>query len=211
MISGMLNLQARSTTRPEVKLQLEEARSRVMMIARIHARLEHKDGHSSVMLDGLLRDVTSDLSRTLLTPDGATVALELEAAPIEVPIEKAAPIVLALNELITNSVKHSFVGRGTGEIRVSLTQVGANDALLVVEDDGVGLPPGFDPAASSGLGMGLIVGLVRQLRGTLTHGTGTKGGARFDVTFALGDGEDHGAEPAAASPRSVEPSSQAPR
>src|SRR5262249_56626410 len=133
---------------PEVRLQLEEARNRVMMVARIHGRLEQKDGRSSLMLDGLLRDVTNDLAKTLMSPDGAAVALSVDVVPIEVSVEKAAPIVLALNELITNAVKHSFSGGRTGRVRVALVPIDAGNARLVVEDDGVGLPPDFDPAAS---------------------------------------------------------------
>jgi two-component sensor histidine kinase len=55
----------------------------------------------------------------------------------------------------------------------------------VVGDDGPGLPAGFDPAQSRGLGMRLIVSLVAQLHGTL-DARNAGGGARFAVRCPVG-------------------------
>ena len=54
----------------------------------------------------------------------------------------------------------------------------------VVEDDGVGLPDGFHPDAVKSLGMQLVVQLTRQLRGTLTFGSGPQGTV-FRLVFPL--------------------------
>lgn len=196
MIAGMLNMQARGASRPDVRLQLAEARSRVMMIARIHARLEHKDGRSSVRLDHLLQDVANDLSKTLNTVEGVPIGLNVDAAAVEVSVEKAAPIVLVTNELITNAVKHSFPQGRTGNVWATLQPSDPGYLELCVEDDGVGLPAGFQPSASTGLGMSLIVGLTHQLSGTLTHGASVHGGARFAIVFPLADPEERAADTA---------------
>jgi len=47
---------------------------------------------------------------------------------------------------------------------------------LAVEDDGVGLPGGFDPAVSGGMGMNLVRMLAGQIDGELSVGRrpGTK-------------------------------------
>jgi two-component sensor histidine kinase len=45
-----------------------------------------------------------------------------------------------------------------------------NDAIAIsVRDEGVGLPPGFDPAASKRLGTRLVNALSKQLGGELTR------------------------------------------
>jgi two-component sensor histidine kinase len=55
---------------------------------------------------------------------------------------------------------------------------------LSVLDDGPGLPAGFDPAESQGLGMKIIGSLVKQIAGKLQIAPGENGrGARFTVTF----------------------------
>ena len=56
---------------------------------------------------------------------------------------------------------------------------------LVVEDDGVGLPDGFDICTSESLGMQLVQALVAQIDGTMEL-TGTRGttGTRFSMRFS---------------------------
>jgi two-component sensor histidine kinase len=53
-----------------------------------------------------------------------------------------------------------------------------------VLDDGPGLPEGFDPADSKGLGMKIVGSLVKQIGGTLQIASGRHGqGACFTVIF----------------------------
>ncbi|MBD0274482.1 MAG: hypothetical protein ICV73_21425, partial [Acetobacteraceae bacterium] len=61
---------------------------------------------------------------------------------------------------------------------------GAGDAALavLVEDDGVGLPEGFDPAATGSVGMRVVCTLARQLGAELRIGKGVSGtGAAFEL------------------------------
>jgi two-component sensor histidine kinase len=58
---------------------------------------------------------------------------------------------------------------------------------LTVQDDGPGLPEGFDPEHSSGLGMRVVTSLVQQLEGTLHAHNGS--GAHFDIDVKMKMGE----------------------
>jgi two-component sensor histidine kinase len=53
---------------------------------------------------------------------------------------------------------------------------------LAVEDDGVGLPDGFDAAASAGLGMRLVAGFAQNLTGVLEIERLCPG-SRFTIRF----------------------------
>ena len=98
------------------------------------------------------------------------------------------PLAMLASELITNALKHAFP-TGRGRIALGL-RIDGCVAHLSVEDDGIGLPPGFDPAKSPAVGMQIITGLVAQVRGRLAVGPGAERGARFDVTVPLiGAGE----------------------
>ena len=56
--------------------------------------------------------------------------------------------------------------------------------LLSVCNDGPALPPGFDPAAGTGLGMKIMLALVEQIGGTLQIGPCAQcQGTRFAVAF----------------------------
>ncbi|MDP1911091.1 MAG: hypothetical protein Q8K85_22550, partial [Hyphomicrobium sp.] len=57
--------------------------------------------------------------------------------------------------------------------------------LLSVCNEGPALPEGFDPAASEGLGMQIVLALVEQIGGKLRiDRCADCGGARFAVAFA---------------------------
>jgi two-component sensor histidine kinase len=80
--------------------------------------------------------------------------------------DKAIPLGLLINELVTNAAKHAYPG-GSGVIQVAGER---RDAELHVEvsDQGVGLPADFDidqPRAS--LGFKVIKSLLSQLGGRM--------------------------------------------
>jgi PAS domain S-box-containing protein len=77
--------------------------------------------------------------------------------------DTAMPLALILNELLTNAAKHGVNGRQEGAIRVQLTK-SEESFVLTVEDDGPGFAPDRVHRRSSGLG--LVIGLARQLGGT---------------------------------------------
>jgi two-component sensor histidine kinase len=69
-------------------------------------------------------------------------------------------------------------------VTVRLKRVDGNQFALSVADHGAGLPEGYDPQSSRGLGMKVVLAQVRQLDGRLAFGNAEKGlGARFTVFF----------------------------
>jgi two-component sensor histidine kinase len=84
--------------------------------------------------------------------------------------DKAIPLGLLINELVTNSAKHAYPD-GCGEIHVSGERRGI-DLHVDVSDRGIGLPKDFDidqPRAS--LGFKVIKSLVAQLDGRIASNT----------------------------------------
>ena len=106
--------------------------------------------------------------------------LNLQATHTGDPRLRAIPCGLLVTELVTNAFKHAFPAGRTGEVRIELHAV--DDELeLVVADDGVGLPEGFDLANVKSLGLQLVPLLADQLGGRFTVGGGP--GARFSLRF----------------------------
>jgi two-component sensor histidine kinase len=86
------------------------------------------------------------------------------------------PLGLIVNELVTNAFKHGEKKSAPLTVNVSFAQSDAG-MLLSVQDDGPGLPIGFDPGKNTGLGMRLVNGLILQLSGNLefeSSGAGTR-------------------------------------
>jgi PAS domain S-box-containing protein len=92
-----------------------------------------------------------------------SVRIVREVAPAEFDNDRAMPLALILNELLTNAVKYGCTGGDAAQIRVGLAN--GNGFELYVEDDG----PGFDlqSVRDRSSGLKLIQLLARQLRGQL--------------------------------------------
>jgi two-component system, sensor histidine kinase PdtaS len=80
---------------------------------------------------------------------------------------QAVPLGLIINEAITNAFKYAFPQERSGTVQVNLRQQADTRYALTIEDDGVGLPKGYDPSQSRSLGMTLIHGFSAQLGGEL--------------------------------------------
>ncbi len=89
---------------------------------------------------------------------------------------------MILNELLTNIMKHAFIGRDNGAITVSLSFKDKH-ATFVVEDNGVGIPKHINIATSSGFGTQLIHVLGEQLEGTIR--IEQEKGTRFVLEFEV--------------------------
>jgi len=177
LIVGLLSLQIRTAT-PEAAAQLTVAVGRVTALGRVHRRLHLLDHQEKVEFKQYLQHLCEDLAG-LLCQEGTSSLIVVEGADCEIPTAFGIPLGFIVNELITNSAKYA---KGVITVRVEKTSPACHS--LSVVDDGPGLPPGFDPAKSKGLGMRIVLSLVKQIGGELHILPGDNGrGARFRVTF----------------------------
>ncbi len=116
---------------------------------------------------------------------GAGVRTEIEIDDVEFDIDRAIPLGLIINELVTNSVKYAFPD-GAGTVRVKVRSLDGEVAVSVA-DDGVGLPGDIDPESTDTLGLTLIRILTEQLDGTLT--INRDNGTEFRITIRKPSGE----------------------
>jgi two-component sensor histidine kinase len=177
LIVSLLSLQSRTATTTEAADQLTIAARRVSALGRVHRRLHLLDHQDNVEFKEYLQNLCEDLSG-LLVQDGSGYIL-VEGAQIEIPTAMAIPLGFIVNELITNSAKYA-----EGHVSVRIHALSPTDRSLSVVDDGPGLPAGFKPEDSKGLGMKIILSLVAQIGGTLHILPGDNGrGTCFMVKF----------------------------
>ena len=178
LIVSLLSLQSRTATTPEAADQLTIAARRVAALGRVHRRLHLLDHQDHVEFKEYLQHLCEDLSG-LLFQEGSGYAIVVEGAKAEIPTTMAIPLGFIVNELITNSAKYA-----EGHITVRIEATSPTDRSLSVMDDGPGLPAGFKPADSKGLGMKIVLSLVQQIGGELHILPGDNGrGTRFTVKF----------------------------
>ncbi len=154
LVRSLLQLQARNQTSPEVRVQLEEAASRVSAIGAVHHRLHAGNSVETTDVAGYFHGLMEDV-RLMLPGDDTARPIEIDTPPIALPVTVITPLGLITMELITNSLKY-----GRGPVRVTIRAL--DKAIEVaVADDGKGFPADFDPAKGRGLGMRLVKALCK--------------------------------------------------
>ncbi|WP_313903805.1 sensor histidine kinase [Rhizobium leguminosarum] len=162
LVTGMLAMQARGTDVAEVKRALTDAGARVATIAAMHDHLWRQTDLETIDLADFLKGLCERLAQT-----SDQHAIVFEGTPCRIDADGAIQVALLVNELVTNAFKHADPSGG-GRIDVKV-ETAAEEILLAVSDQGVGLPQGFDLRDSSrnSLGMKIVGGLVRQLKAKL--------------------------------------------
>jgi two-component sensor histidine kinase len=165
IVTGLLHLQASSANDAKVSAHLAEASNRISAIARAYERLAYDTEVDSIDLGAYLREVCADA-----VSSNSHCVLDVDAAPgILLHPDRAIPIALIVNELVTNSTKHAFSGRSDNRIWVHRVRQNTDTVLISVRDNGVGLPPKFHITKSKGLGMRVVTALAKQLGGNVAQ------------------------------------------
>jgi two-component sensor histidine kinase len=175
-VVGLLRVQSRSAESEEVRSALKDAASRITTIAQVHDHLWRSTQIGFVDIADFAGELSKKLEETLAHRVGCTFS------HLMIPADKAIPIGLLINELVTNAAKHAYSGR-SGEIQVA-GELRGNDLHIEVTDQGVGLPKDFDmdqPRAS--LGFKVITSLLAQLNGRIALASNQPTGTivRLDV------------------------------
>lgn len=158
-VQTLLQLQAEMSADPTAAQELRESAGRVLTFSAMHEQLYRTGAAAEVDLSAYLRQLVRD---QVSGHAGARGRRADFTGPVIVwPASEAPTLGLILVELLTNSFKY-----GAGQVSVML-EVIEGGVMMRVEDEGQ-LPPGFDPAKSTGFGMTIVQGLLEnQTRGTM--------------------------------------------
>ncbi len=174
-VAALLRLQARRTQAEDAKAALEEAVRRVGSIAIVHETLSQAL-EETVDFD----EIADRLGAMVVDVSGVEVPVRVvrEGSFGKLSSEAATPLAMVLTELLQNAVEHGYAGvadRPAGRVVVTARRI-VGRLHVVVEDDGRGLPDGFDLDASTQLGLSIVRTLVEsELGGVLEIGPGTRG------------------------------------
>ena len=135
---------------------LDDAIRRIRLFSNIHRRL-HDPEIASGSLEAHFQGLFEDL---IAATDAAHINCKIQVDQIDLPVETILNLSLIAAELMTNAIKHAFVGQSRGTIRLTLTQTPAG-LDFVVSDDGVQKSSTFD--AKKGLGSLIIDALSEQI------------------------------------------------
>lgn len=162
IVASLLDIQSRSTE-GVARDVLRDSRSRVSVIAMTHQLLYEGSNFSGLEFGPYLNKLVQLLKQTYQREKSSVdVVLDAPLQGMRIETQKAIPCGLIVNELVVNAFKHAFPARATGTIRVVASH-DASQAVVQVGDDGVGLPAGFDLAATRSMGYQLVSMLAQQI------------------------------------------------
>jgi two-component system, sensor histidine kinase PdtaS len=178
-VAALLRLQARRLQAPEARAALEEAVRRVGSIAVVHETLSHAPDEAVDFDDiaGRVAMMASEVSTAQVMP-------KITGWFGPLPASVATPLAMVLTELLQNALQHGL-GPLAGERPAHLEVAAAREPerlIVTVTDNGAGLPEGFDPEATTSLGLQIVRTLVvGELGGRLRFEPRPSGGTEAIV------------------------------
>lgn len=174
LILAMVVMQKRKQADPEAGNGYNLLMDRVAAIGMAHDQLA--PGRAGMVeLSEYLTTLCGNLAQRR-----ESVRIEIAFAPSEMPHERAVPLGLVVNELVTNALKYAFPDDRAGRIEVLFEIAPLGEGRLTISDDGVGMGP---PRAGSA-GTELVRRLVQQIGGRVERQDRAQGTCLV-VTFPL--------------------------
>jgi PAS domain S-box-containing protein len=170
-IAAMVMIEARSHKSGEGRAALGRVSNRITALGQLYSTLSKADTVEAVDAATYLDELCRDLIASVHKEGDTSIVLKTDFESEPLPTDRAIPIGLIVNELVTNAVKYAFPGEAKGTVMVTLKRV-PGELRLTVADDGQGLDP---RRADSGLGGRLVDGFAQQLGGQVERKSDSQG------------------------------------
>ena len=195
MMGSILSLQQRAMADEDARTALADASRRLGMVGRLQRTLYSADGAQlslSRYIDRIVRDTLEASGR-----EDVDYRFD-EQARGSLSARDAVPTALVVAEAVSNTLEHGYPDEETGPLEVTVVESDDEEHFIIcIQDEGRGLPGGFDLEQSRSLGMRIATNLARALRGefTLDNREDGKGAiARLVIPRSLvEEGDEHAA------------------
>jgi two-component sensor histidine kinase len=181
-IAALLRIQSRRIEDKDAYAAFQDATNRILSIAVIHEFLSEQ-GSWAINIKEVGQRILTQLRQSLITP-AKNIQLSLAGPSIWLPARQATACALVTNELLQNAVEHGFNNGDVGEVKMTLIDEG-DHVVIEIQDNGTGLPPGFNLQNTSSLGLQITRTLVTEdLQGSLNLANRAEGGTIAKITFS---------------------------
>jgi len=179
IVMSLLNSQSVYIDNDVALIAIQNSQHRVHAMSLIHQKLYNTENLSSIDMSFYIRELVSYLDDSFNT--GQRIRFEYDIEALEIDVSQAVPLGLILNEAITNSIKYAFPNDRAGVISISLSNIDSHQCLLIISDNGIGMPLYSDNKKPGSLGMSLIQGLTEDLAGKFS--IDNKNGTTIKISF----------------------------
>lgn len=165
---------------PEAASALQDAIALVQSLRVLYQKLLTSDEYE----ESSVRDYIESLVNSVVDvfPSKQKIRVEKRIADFRLDSKSLFALGIIINELLSNTLKYAFNDRDSGLITIVLDKDG-NHVTLTVQDNGKGLPDGFDVNESQGFGLMMVTMLAQQFGGrfTMESRDGTRSVLEFDL------------------------------
>lgn len=178
VVSSLLELHSNSESNPASKNVLHDAANRIRSMTILYDKLYRSENISSLSIKTYLICLIDEISK--IFSNITSVQIKTQIDDIILDSKLLSPLGIIVNELLTNAMKFAFIGRNDGIITISATKKNKY-IIIVLEDNGTGLPESVTFENSTGFGMRLVGLLVKQINGSIT--IVRQNGTKFMIEF----------------------------
>jgi PAS domain S-box-containing protein len=165
VISSLLDMKSMRTANPELVELCNDARAKIQTMALIHTHLYQSKLFSKIDMTTYVQDLYKYLSHVY---GGKRISITpvFRLSGLDLAVTQAMPFAIVLNEILTNSFKHAFLKRPSGQVEIMIRKSKDDQVFCRIHDDGQGFPEDLDFERVNTLGLKLVRNLVRdQLKG----------------------------------------------
>ncbi len=177
VVSSLLGLQSRYIEDDQALDALKIGRARVQSMSLLHKNLYSNEDLKSIGVLDYFTDLGQNLFHTYNT-DESNISFYTEIDDLELDVDVMVPLGLIMNELISNALKHAFIGRDSGEVHVKIKEK-ENSIVFSVIDNGVGLRNKDFMNSSETLGVQLVKSFADKLEAHVE--TVNQGGSHINI------------------------------
>lgn len=165
VLNSFLNLEKRAY-KDKPGVIIDHMQSRLSSLAILHEKTYNTTDFKNINLKEYIIDQDSQLRNLIGLRDGIEFESEVDG-DLNLTIEVITPLLLVIDELTMNSIKHAFPDKSAPNKKITkeITKLDDNYAQLILKDNGVGIE---DPhTITKNLGCEIIKNLTKQLDGKI--------------------------------------------
>ena len=184
IIQSLLSLQSNRDIDDASRMALQESEGRIRAVAHLHQLLSRHMDLSKMPVRSYVNDLVRDIIAAF-DIDTEIIEVKLDVVDIDLDMNLVIPLVLILNELVTNAFKYAFDRIHKGVLLISLQEHKNNELELIVQDNGKGLSADFVIGETDSMGTMIISLLVEQIHGKLSFTSAPNKGTTFRIILPM--------------------------
>lgn len=189
MIESLLNLQLSEASDETVLSPLQDSKNRIRSMALVHETLCRTGNFALIDIKRYIEELVDPILISM-KPSNSNIDITLNIDNILFDIDTTIACGLIINELVLNTLKHAFIDKETGAIKIMMQCDSTDRVTMTIMDNGVGMPPENYYDLQGTLGLQIVKLMAEKQLEAEVH-VDCKDGTVFIFSFPLKKGESN--------------------